>query len=101
MRLLKHILPLALVATAVMAGTPAASIAKGPHFEGTVLSVNRAAKTFRLRDPERGTVRIKVTPATKYQRIAGFSAIKKGVSVIDAKVTKKNGVWVAWKIERN
>ena len=31
------------------------------QFEGTIVSVNRSARTFRLRDSERGTVTIKVT----------------------------------------
>jgi hypothetical protein len=93
---------LAATAVALPAGAsePAATAAKGPHFEGTVVSVNRAARTFRLRDAERGTVRIKVTSSTSYQRIAGFGALRAGMANIEAKVRRTDGRWVAWKIER-
>ena len=54
---------LALIAavTAVALAAPAA--ASAAEFEGTVVSVNRDNRTFRLHDSERGTVRIKVTRA--------------------------------------
>ena len=42
------------------------------QFEGTVLSVNRDAKTFRLRDTERGTKRFKVTANTRFERVNGL-----------------------------
>jgi hypothetical protein len=71
------------------------------HFEGTVVSVNREAKTFRLRDAERGTVRIKVTPNTRFQRIDGFAGLKKGAKNIEATVKRKNGAWIAVLVERS
>jgi hypothetical protein len=94
---------LAATAVALPAGAsgPTATTAKGPHFEGTVVSVDRSARTFRLRDPERGTVRIKVTSSTRYQRIAGFGALRAGMANVDAKVRRSGNRWVAWKIERN
>ena len=36
------------------------------------MSVNRDNRTFRLHDSERGTIRIKVTRSTRFERIAGF-----------------------------
>jgi hypothetical protein len=43
------------------------------------VSVNKQKKTFRLRDAECGTIRIKVTRNTTFQRIAGFSALQAGM----------------------
>src|SRR5215203_2777903 len=62
--MLRAALPAALVA-AVAAVAPAQAAAPASasalrEFEGTVVSVNRDNRTFRLRDSERGTVRIKV-----------------------------------------
>ena len=53
----------ALLATAVMA---APAVASAAEFEGTVRSVNRDQRTFRLHDSERGTKRIKVTRNTRF-----------------------------------
>lgn len=64
----------AMAAPAAMATAPSpvASAAAVRQFEGTVVSVDRANRTFRLRDSERGTVRIRVTSRTRFERIAGF-----------------------------
>ena len=48
--------------TALALAAPAAAQA-ATQFEGTVVSVNRDNRTFRLHDSERGTIRIKVTSA--------------------------------------
>ena len=71
------------------------------QFEGTVVSVNRDAKTFRLRDVERGTVRIKVTRNTRFERIAGLAGLRVGAKNIESTVKRKNGVWVALEVERS
>jgi hypothetical protein len=90
-----------LVPTAGAATTAPASAAQLRQFEGTVVSVNRAARTFRLRDTERGTARIKVTGRTRFERLAGFSALRPGLRRIEANVTRRNGVWVASEVERS
>jgi hypothetical protein len=90
-----------LVPTAGAATTAPPSAAQLREFEGTVVSVNRAARTFRLRDTERGTARIKVTSRTRFERVAGFSALRRGMRRIEAKVTRRNGVWVAREVERS
>jgi len=90
-----------LVPTAGAAPTVPASAAQLRQFEGTVVSVNRAARTFRLRDTERGTARIKVTRRTRFERLAGFSALRPGLRRIEANVTRRNGVWVASEVERS
>jgi hypothetical protein len=83
------------------AAAPSASSAALRQFEGTVVSVNSDARTFRLRDEQSGTKRIKVTSATKFQRIAGFSALKPGMKRVEATVKRSNGRWVATKVERS
>jgi hypothetical protein len=75
--------------------------AAATQYEGTVVSVNRAAKTFRLSDSERGTIRIKVTGATRFERIGGFAGLRKGMKRIEALVRRSNGRWVAVAVERS
>jgi hypothetical protein len=88
----------ALAAVAVPAATAPAAVAR--EFEGTVVSVNREARTFSLRDEGR-TVRIKVTRRTRYERLAGFSSIRRGMTGIEAIATRKNRRWVASLVERS
>jgi hypothetical protein len=71
------------------------------HFEGTVVSVNRGARSFRLRDSERGTVRIRVTSRTRFERVSGFSGLRAGLTRIEATVRRSNGTWVARSVERS
>ena len=89
-------------ATAREAESGAASgVAPLREFEGTVVSVNRDARRFRLRDSERGTVRIKVTDRTRFERLAGLSSLQAGMSGIEAKVRRSKGIWVAVEVERS
>ena len=71
------------------------------EYEGTVVSVNRDNRTFRLHDSERGTVRIKVRRSTRFERIAGFSGLRRGQTNIEATVRRVNGRWVALEVERS
>ncbi len=93
-------------ATAAVAAPPAP--AKAPatqstlrQYEGRILSVNRDARTFRLRDSERGTVTVKVTSNTRFERISGFSGLRSGQTRIEVKVRRSNGAWVAREVERS
>jgi hypothetical protein len=89
-------------ALAVVASTAAtASAAPLREFEGTVVSVNREAKTFRLHDTERGTVRIKVTRNTRFERINGLRGLRRGMTNIESVVRKVDGRWVAREVERS
>jgi hypothetical protein len=93
---------LALVASSVPAGAaPTAGSAALRQFEGTVVSKNNAARTFRLRDSERGTVRIRVTSNTRFERIAGFAGLKVGATNIESTVRRRDGRWIAVKVERS
>jgi hypothetical protein len=86
--------------TALALAAPAAAQAAA-QYEGTVASVNRDNRTFRLHDSERGTIRIKVTPRTRFERITGFSGLRKGMTRIEATVRRSNGRWVALEVERS
>jgi hypothetical protein len=95
---------IAVVAASVAAfgATPApATQAATRQYEGTIVSVNRSARTFRLRDSERGTVTIKVTRNTRFQRVGGFAGLRAGMTRIEANVRRSNGAWVATFVERS
>jgi hypothetical protein len=96
---MKRIALLATLAVAVLAAPAAASAAT--QYEGTVMSVNRDNRTFRLHDSERGTIRIKVTSSTRFERVAGFSGLRTGMTRIEATVRRSNGRWVALDVERS
>lgn len=94
----------ALLALGLTAFAGAATKAKKPlrEFEGTVVSVNRDARTFRLHDSERGTKRIRVTDNTRFERVAGLSGLKAGDKRIEVKTRRKaRGAWVAIEVERS
>jgi hypothetical protein len=95
-------LRVALIATAALTITaPAASAAPTREYEGTVVSVDRDARTFRLRDSERGTIRVRVTSRTRFERISGFSALRAGLSNVETTVRRSGGRWVAVQVERS
>ena len=87
--------------TAAGAATERTASAAAREFEGTVVSVNRDARTFRLRDAERGTVRIKVTRNTRFERVNGLAGLKPGAKRIEATAKRQNGAWVALEVERS
>jgi uncharacterized protein (DUF58 family) len=91
---------LAIAALALTAGVGAVSSASAAtvrHFEGRVLSVDRSAKSFRVRDSERGTATVFVVQSTRFSRTS-FAAIKTGRSV-EVTVRRVNGRWQASKVE--
>jgi hypothetical protein len=71
------------------------------EFDGTVVSKNRDNRSFRLRDFERGTVRIFVTRNTRFERINGFAGLRVGARNIESVVRKRDGRWVALEVERS
>jgi hypothetical protein len=81
------------LAIALSVGVATASAAT--EYEGRVVSVNRDNKTFRLNDSERGTIRIKVTRNTSFERINGFRGLRVGMRNVEAVVRRSNGRWVA------
>ena len=75
--------------------------AETTQYEGTVLSINKDKRTFRLNDAERGTIRVKVTRNTVFQRINGFSSLRVGMNRVEATVKRSDGRWVATRVERS
>ncbi|HEX5895119.1 MAG TPA: DUF5666 domain-containing protein [Thermoleophilaceae bacterium] len=78
-----------------------ASASAATEYEGTVVQVNKDRRTFRLKDSERGTIRIKVTRNTVFERINGFSALRVGMHRVEATVRRSDGRWVATHVERS
>ena len=100
MRLRSHIALFALVVgllAAALGGTASAATVR--HVEGRVLSVDRSASTFKLRDSERGTFTIRVTSSTKFERVR-FSTLRAGRTV-EATIRRVDGRWQATKVEPN
>ena len=98
---MKKLSSVALIAAAALAaGAPAAS-AQTREYEGTVVSVNRSDRSFQLRDSERGTVRVRVTSRTRFERISGLSGLRAGQRNIETVVRRSNGRWVALEVERS
>jgi hypothetical protein len=100
MRLRSHIALFALVVgllAAALGGTASAATVR--HVEGRVLSVDRSTSTFKLRDSQRGTFTIRVTSATKFERVR-FSTLRAGRTV-EATIKRVNGSWQATKVEPN
>jgi len=89
----------AVTLTAVVAAAPAAAAAA--EFEGTVLSVNREKRTFRLDDSERGIKRVKVNRSTRWERIDGLRSLRRGMRNVETVVKRRNGRWVAIEVERS
>ena len=80
------ILAVSAIAGALMLGVLAtAAQAALKHFDGTVLSKNAAAKTFRI-GTQSGAKTFKVNGATEFERIAGgFGGLHKGLAIeVDA-----------------
>jgi hypothetical protein len=58
------------------------------HIDGTVVSKNSANRSFRIKTQGGNRVRVKVTAATSFQRLAGFGGLHQGLRVeVEAKRT--------------
>ena len=87
--------------SSVPAGAARFAVGRATQFEGTVVSKNSDTRTFRLRDSERGTVRIRVTSNTRFERIAGLAGLKVGATNIESTVRRRDGRWIAVEVERS
>jgi Domain of unknown function (DUF5666) len=87
--------------TAMALLVPAAASAQTPlrEYEGEVVSINREAKSFRLHDCERGTVRVHVNRNTRWERIDRMPGLRVGMRRVEAKVRRVDGRWVAREVE--
>ena len=96
MKLIALITALALTMSIGVATASAAT-----QYEGRVVGLSKERKTFRLDDAQRGTIRIKVTRNTTFDRLAGFGALRVGMKRVEATVKRSNGRWVAIHVERS
>jgi hypothetical protein len=80
---------------------PAGASAATRSFEGSIVSVNRAAKTFRISDAERGVKRIDVVASTSFHDLSGLSALHTGSANIEVIARRRAGRWVAVIVERS
>ena len=81
-------------------GTAAAKSSDGlTSFHGTVTTVSKANKTFRIKRASGTSLTFRVTSATSFQRISGgFSGLSRG-RAIEVKAKKVDGRWSARKVE--
>jgi hypothetical protein len=99
------------ISTAVAAAFTAAALTAAPgpaaakssagltNFHGTVTSVSKSAKTFRVKRANGTSLTFRVTSATVFQRISGgFSGLTKG-RAIEVKAKNVDGRWSARKVE--
>ncbi|MEA2384967.1 MAG: hypothetical protein QOH72_4938 [Solirubrobacteraceae bacterium] len=94
-RLLAAVAALSLVASFAAVGSASAATVR--HFEGKVVSVDRTAKSFKLRDSQRGTATVFVASSTRFERTS-FAALRAGRSV-EVTVSRVNGRWQASKVQ--
>lgn len=80
----------AALAAALMVGIlaiPASAALR--HIDGTVVSKNSDNRTFKM-STQSGTIRIKVNGTTKFERLSGFGALRKGLAIeVDAAKTSR------------
>ena len=98
---MKKLLRTALIAAAAFTIAAPAASAQTRQYEGTVVSVDRGARTFQIKDSERGTNRVRVTSSTRFERLAGFSSLRAGLRNIETTVRRSGGRWVATEVERS
>jgi hypothetical protein len=98
MKLIGIVLTVALALSVAVAGASAAPLRE---FEGKVVSVDRGNRTFKLKDAERGTVRIKVKRSTAFERINGFAGLHAGLKRVEVNARRSHGKWVAASVERS
>jgi hypothetical protein len=83
----KRVSLLALAVLALGAFAPPAQAAVR-HIDGTVVSKSVDSHSFRIKTQNGNRVRIKVNANTRFERIAGFGALRSGLRVeVDAKST--------------
>ena len=89
------------IAVLVAVPLPAAEAGQATReLEGTVVSVNRDKRTFRLRDDGR-VVTIRVTRRTTFDDIRGFRALRAGMRDVEVDARRSKGRWIARHIDRD
>ena len=80
--------PVFLIAALALGAVALPAQAAVRHIDGTIVSKNADNHSFRIRTQNGNRIRIKVTATTRFERLAGFGALHKGLAVgVDAKST--------------
>lgn len=95
----KHTFLVSVIAVGALAAALLAPTAQAAtrHIDGTVVSKDGSARTFRIAT-QSGTLQIKVNGSTDFERIAGFGGLKKGLAIEVDAVKTDNGL-VAKQVE--
>jgi hypothetical protein len=88
------------MAAGALPATAVAGVGDPTDYDRRIVSVDRQNRSFRLRDLEHGVVRIRVVRATRYERIAGFSSLRRGPSWRWKSARGPCAAWVAVEVER-
>jgi hypothetical protein len=90
---------LAIASIAAIAAPAPSGAAVTRHFDATVISKSPTTRTFKANVEHRGVMRFKVTRSTRFERVAGFSGIRRGLA-IEVIAKRVDGRWRATFIER-
>jgi uncharacterized membrane protein YgcG len=94
----KRTISVLVIATLALGAVALPAQAALRHIDGTVISKNADNHSFRITTQNGNRVRVKVTSSTRFERIAGFGGLHKGLQLdVDAKSTA-NGL-VATQVE--
>jgi hypothetical protein len=95
-----RITPILLTGALAVLGVAPATASAGARdgFHATVLSVSPSGDSFRVSRSSATTLRIVVTASTKFERIAGVGALRRGMA-IEVKASRVDGRWVAREVE--
>jgi uncharacterized membrane protein YgcG len=92
-----------LIATAALAAALMVGVLAVPasaalrHIDGTVVSKNSDNRTFKM-STQSGTLMVKVNSTTRFERLSGFGALRKGLA-IEVDYVKTSSGLVAKQIE--
>ena len=86
--------------TAAAKAPTTVSAAATRHLEGHVTAIDRSARAFTVRDAERGTLKVKVTSSTTFERTSHFTPLRVGARGRRPYPAKVDGSWRATKVER-
>jgi hypothetical protein len=92
------IMALAIAAFATVSGPASSGAATLRHFDATVISKSSGSRTFKADVQNRGVMRFKVTRSTRFERVAGFGGITRGLE-LEVTAKRVDGRWVAVEVE--
>ena len=89
-----------IAAVGTVGGVATSGAATQRHFDATIISKSSATRTVKADVAHRGIMRFKVTSATVFERVTGFSGIRSGQQ-LEVTAKRSGGRWVALRVERS